>query len=450
MKRLQALFTLPVISIFGLALIVRVTYNYTVGNGYFPLHDSLTYQTIAYNIIREHCFCYLPHLPTVDRAPLWPTMIAAIYSVVGGQDRVVRIFLSFVGSGTCTLIYFFSKDLFGRRIGIIAGLAAALYPFLFIYDGWLYSESLYIFLLFAFCYTLYHLQRSPHLDLMIISGLLLGLLSLTRPNGLLLLGLFIVWAVIIGWAKLIPWRKAIQVAMIVSVISLILVVPWTIRNFMVSHAFIPVAVGDGKVLLGAYNDDVANPSFQTGYYFGGWLRPEESLPSEAQRFPSQTCAATCEVARDSTFKADALQWISQHISSMPMLIGLHAANMWAITSDEADFPFNRYHDRRTSHLLVLMMEVTTPIVFALAAFGLIVTLKRWRELLFVYFMIALTFAQCIILYGIPRFRAPIEPMLILLAAGGVWWLMTQFSSYRKVREQEEKKHEDKLASISGN
>ena len=37
-------------------------------------------------------------------------------------------------------------------------------------------------------------------------------------------------------------------------------------------------------------------------------------------------------------------------------------------------------------------------------------------------MIVLTVAQNIFYYGIPRFRAPIEPMLILLAAGAIWWV----------------------------
>jgi hypothetical protein len=40
-------------------------------------------------------------------------------------------------------------------------------------------------------------------------------------------------------------------------------------------------------------------------------------------------------------------------------------------------------------------------------------------------MIVLTIAQCIIFYGIPRFRAPIEPILILLGAGVAWWVTSR-------------------------
>ena len=64
-----------------------------------------------------------------------------------------------------------------------------------------------------------------------------------------------------------------------------------------------------------------------------------------------------------------------------------------------------------------MMETFPIPVFMLALLGLAVTLWKWRELLFIYTMIALTIAQALFFYGSARFRAPIEPMLILLASG---------------------------------
>jgi hypothetical protein len=39
-----------------------------------------------------------------------------------------------------------------------------------------------------------------------------------------------------------------------------------------------------------------------------------------------------------------------------------------------------------------------------------------------YLSILLTIIQRLIFYGSSRFRAPIELMLVLLAAGAIWWL----------------------------
>src|SRR2546430_11582352 len=38
--------------------------------------------------------------------------------------------------------------------------------------------------------------------------------------------------------------------------------------------------------------------------------------------------------------------------------------------------------------------------------------------MFIYLVIGLTIGECLIFYGSSRFRAPIEPMLVILLAGG--------------------------------
>ncbi|GAC1433724.1 MAG: hypothetical protein NVSMB54_31810 [Ktedonobacteraceae bacterium] len=430
MKRLESMITVPLIVIFCVALTIRVAYNFTVANGYFPLHDSLTYQNIAFHLVQEHCYCLYSHLPTVDRAPLWPFVIAVIDRLIGPQDILVRLVLCLIGSGTCTLLYLFARDLFGERVGIFAGLVGAIYPFLYIYDGLLYAESLYTFLLLAYCYTIYHLQRSPRLSLMISNGVLLGLLSLARPNGIALLGLFVIWAGVMYGIKVLSWRTALKSVLVVGLLTLIFITPWTMRNYKVTHTLVPVAVGGGKVMLGAYNYETADPVYQHGYYAGIWIIPSESTPWIVAKFPKD-CARACEVTRDDTYKAAALQWIQGHLSSMPFMLGQHFINTWEVVPQEADLATNRFPDRDSSRLVVVMMETITPIIFTLALLGIVVTSKRWRDLLFLYLMILLTLAQNLVFYGIPRFRAPIEPVLILLAAGAIWWIVSYSSKWRK-------------------
>ncbi len=432
MKRLELRVTNALVVIFCFALCIRVVYNFTVADGYFPLHDSLTYQNIAFHLVREHCYCLYSHLPTVDRAPLWPFIIAIVDRIIGPQDILVRLLLCFIGSATCGLLYLFAKDLFGERIGIFAGVVSAIYPFLYVYDGWLYSESLYIFLLLAFCYSLYHLQRTPRLSLMVTSGVLLGLLSLTRPNGIALLCLFVAWAGVLGWIKILAWRTVVKSIFVVSLLSLLFVAPWMIRNYKVTHSLVPIAMGDGKVMLGAYNYETVDPIYQHGYYAGVWIIPNESTPWVATKFPKD-CSGPCEIRRDNAYRAAALQWIEGHISYMPYMIGQHIVNTWEVVPQEADLAINRFPERGSSRFVIMMMESITPLVIALALLGLIVTSGRWRDLLFIYLMIMLTLAQDVVFYGIPRFRAPIEPMLVLLASGALWWIVTYTSKRLKNR-----------------
>src|SRR5260370_35562363 len=70
-------------------------------------------------------------------------------------------------------------------------------------------------------------------------------------------------------------------------------------------------------------------------------------------------------------------------------------------------------------------------VFILAAFGLVVTWRRkWRQLMFIYLVIGLTIGECLIFYGSSRFRAPIEPMLVILLSGGIWWVIFKVTNAR--------------------
>lgn len=406
MKRLQT--SLPALSIFGLALFVRILYNLTVAQGYVPQYDAGAHQSLAIHLLDEHCFCLTPHIPTSGRAPLWPMLMAGIYALLGTENFYARLFLCFVGSGTCLLVYLFARDLFGNRIAILAGVLAALYPGLYIYDGWLYSESLYTFLLLAFSYTLYLLQRTSQQRWMILSGISLGLLSLTRPNGLFMLGLLVIWAAIIGRAKILPWRMIARSVCIITFIALGIIAPWTIRNYTLTHTFIPVATGSGLVLVGAYNDTTLTSSD----YRGMWVPPRLVRPPIV--YPRRDC---CNVEGEAYSYAYTANWIRSHLSAMPYLLGLHFLNMWKPSTPEGDLPVNQFPDRPSSKVVWTMMQFTPIPIFLLAACGLFVTWRRWPQFLIIYLVIVLTIVECVAFYGSSRFRAPIEPMLVLLAAG---------------------------------
>ncbi len=152
---------LPAAGVFGLALLIRIIYNVTVGKHYLVEYDAHYYYDLAVGMIKYHCYCSVANTPSITRAPLWPYIMYSIFSVLGTtQDIYARLFLSVLGSGTCVIVYLFAGDTFGHRIALITGAIAAVYPGLFINDGWLYSESVYTFFLTAFAYSLYRFQRN--------------------------------------------------------------------------------------------------------------------------------------------------------------------------------------------------------------------------------------------------------------------------------------------------
>ena len=121
MKHLKAY--MPALSVFSLALLVRVVYNLTLGRDYIPGYDAAIYNNLAQELVKWHCYClFNSHQPTTFRSPLWPFIMAGIYSVLGEHNLYPRLFYCVLGSGTCVLVYLLARDLFSKRIALITGL----------------------------------------------------------------------------------------------------------------------------------------------------------------------------------------------------------------------------------------------------------------------------------------------------------------------------------------
>lgn len=400
----------PAIVIFVCALLVRVVYNLTVAHGYVPKFDANFYNTLAIHVNSEHCFCLQSHVSDTGRAPFWPFIIAALYTLTGTNNLHARLFLCLLGSGTCLLTYYFARDIFNRRIALLVGLVAALYPGLFIYDGWLYSESAYTFFVMSFAYALFRMQRTPRTAWTVACGISLACAALTRPNGISLFVLVFVWAVCMLRMRVLSWRKAIQVVLVITCLTFGLIAPWTVRNYLVSHKFILVATGGGAVLAGAYND-AAITSLAFGYP-GMWM------PTNRIRPPLTDFSDAGETAYG-------YHWIAAHPGEMPYLLSQHFINMWRPYTSEEGLPVREFPARRSSQVVWALMTTTPVVIIFLAACGLVVTFRsRRKELLVPYLVIGSTIVLCVALYGSSRFRAPIEPLLVLLAGGAIWWLIS--------------------------
>ena len=330
-------------------------------------------------------------------------------------------------------------SIYGQKIFLVSALPllqALLLPYTLDSSSMMVGyipNPLYTFLLLAFSYSLYLLQRTSKRRWMIASGVLLGLLSLTRPNGLIILVLVFLWALFASRAKIISWRTAFESVTLIALLALAIVSPWTARNYVVSHhQFIPVATGDGIVLLGAYNDLVLSDKTP---FKGLWTRPSLTSPQLVRA--NGGCAAACEVQRDTAYKHQAAQWVQSHINDMPYLLGLHMLKMWTPATPEADLPMNQFPERTSSRIVAGMVEYLSIPVFFLAASGLLLTWRKWQHLMFIYLILLLSIGQCLYFYGSSRFRAPIEPMLVLLGAGAMWWITQKFADQRKPNNQSE-------------
>jgi 4-amino-4-deoxy-L-arabinose transferase-like glycosyltransferase len=378
-----------------------------------PRSDAAVYDALAQHLVQWHCLCLqAPNHPLTSRPPLYPIFLAGVYLVTGHDPLHARLALSVVGAITCVLASLIARDLFGRWPALVAGLVAATYPQLFIFDAWLYSESLAICLLTASCFVVIRVVRGPVGWRWLAAGLLIGLTALARPNGVYALVAVFIWAVLAVRSRVIPLQRAALGVALITLGTVAVLTPWTIRNFAATGgAFVPLTTVDGIVIAGSYNDGALTiPGYQ-GFWVNPFTVPAFRAVLEGQSPPD--CWGACEVALDRTTTRLGEQWAMSHVGALPELLFWRMAQFWTPASPvgEAGMPIWRP-----------FATLYPTLVLLLAAIGLVAMRRRWREALVPLLLGASFVAGALVFYGSPRMRAPMEPLLVVAATAGAFWL----------------------------
>ena len=165
----------------GLAAAVRVVY--LLGAGHNPLFrhpqlDAAINDQLGWGIASGAG----PGAGPYFRPPGYPYFIAAVYTLFGHAFGAVRLAQALLGIGTALLVAAATREIGGRRAGLIAGVLAALYgPFVY-FDGELVSASLEVFLVAASVYLTLLAARRPGAWPVLGAGVALGAAVVTRPT----------------------------------------------------------------------------------------------------------------------------------------------------------------------------------------------------------------------------------------------------------------------------
>jgi hypothetical protein len=203
------------------------------------------------------------------RAPLYPHFLGLVYKLFSANQMVVRIIQSLIGSATCGLTYLLARRLVEKHqipnpksqtstkvsnpksaicnrpaegFARAAGFVMAAYPLAIWYDGELQLEGLLTFLLMLGFVLLY---RSRDTDRQWwLPGIVFGLASLARPNVLVFLAVLPVW-LFLERGRIRPTcptrRTALaRLALVWGAVALV-ILPVTIRNYVASRQFVPIA-----------------------------------------------------------------------------------------------------------------------------------------------------------------------------------------------------------------
>jgi 4-amino-4-deoxy-L-arabinose transferase-like glycosyltransferase len=213
--------------------------------------DSFVYGDIAKNWLQHGIYGVTEGatvLPTLIRLPGYPAFLVAVFSIFGMDHyRAVLLLQTLVDIGTCFLVADMARRLFGAKAAMAAFLLAALCPFLANYAAAALTETLEIFFTAAALDCLVAGLESLNTGRILSwtgCGLAIGASILLRPDGGLLLiaiGLYLGWLLIFPPQKDIPRSHIVKMGLIVGLVSLAPLIPWTVRNLRTMHEFQPLA-----------------------------------------------------------------------------------------------------------------------------------------------------------------------------------------------------------------
>jgi 4-amino-4-deoxy-L-arabinose transferase-like glycosyltransferase len=206
--------------------------------------DSLIYADIATNWLNHGTFALTEMgvpVPTLIRLPGYPAVIAVLFTLFHTTDLTPVLYAQMlVDLGTCFVVAALALELFSARVARVAFAVAALCPFTANYAALPLTETLAIFFTAVALLLAAKAARLNEQKYWAGCGLAIGAGILLRPDGVLLLFalmIFLVWRFLVE-----PERKRFVVAaLIVGVVSVAPLVPWTIRNWNVFHVIQPLA-----------------------------------------------------------------------------------------------------------------------------------------------------------------------------------------------------------------
>ena len=400
--------TLPLAAVWLLAFAVRVLYLWQIADAPFfglRLGDAEAYHEWARRIAAGDWL----GTGVFYQAPLYPYCLALIYSTVGESVAVVRLCQAMLGATSCALLGAAGIALFGRA-GLAAGLALAIYPSAIFYDGLLDKTSLMAFLVTALLWLLVTpggaSARRPWRR-WFGAGAVLGLLALTRENALILAVPVLVWALVTTRVR------AHAVCFLTGLV--IVLIPVGLRNLSRGGEFqLTTAQLGPNLYIG--NRPGASGTYEPLVVGHGSAADERD---DATRLAQQALGhppTPREVSRYWTARA-LTAILDQPGGALRLLARKVAMTFGAaeVADTEAQGVYAEW-----SGLLRVLNVFDFGVLLGLAAFGLVMSAGEKRRLWIVYALAATTYALSVAaFYVLGRYRFPLVPMLMLIAAGGV-------------------------------
>jgi 4-amino-4-deoxy-L-arabinose transferase-like glycosyltransferase len=389
--------------IVGGALVVRLVYV-LVHLRHEPLGgDSLYYSLQGHDLAHGRWFIEpfrfrVNHVtePSAYHPPLFSLYLGAVSRLGADSALAHRVAACVVGAAAVGAVGLLGRRLAGNRAGLLAAGIAALYPYLWINDAVVLSESLLALITALMLLAAYSFWRTPSPWRAAALGAGIALLALTRAEGVLLFALLA-----LPVALAVPgldWRSRLERIGVMALAALVLVAPWVAYNLARFDASAYLSTGSGVTLVDSSCDAV-----YSGPFIGWWtfLCIPDRISND-------------EAVNDRENREVALRYVRHHMSELPKVVAARVGRMWGVFRplQTADLDGRGVNADRVG-------LVASYVLIPLAIGGLVVLRRRRESILPMLALGAMVTITAALFYGAVRFRVPADVAIVVCAAVAV-------------------------------
>ena len=380
--------------IFLVALALRGLFVATRTNA-LEWPDAEDYDAIARNVLAGNGFAEADGTRG-SRAPGYPLFLAACYAARLESPRSVYVIQALAGALACVLIALLGRELYGHKVGLIAGWISACYPFFIYYSGLMLTETLFILGIVACVLCLAHTQRrlaASKRRLTLLSagtGVVLGLAVLLRSS-LLLFPFFLLPFWLIACK---PRRRAALTWGVMLLAMSVTMAPWVVRNYRLFGHIVPTTLQVGPSLY------EANSTYADGgpaMHRIDWVEERGGI-------------AMSEYDNNRFFKQAALRYMRANPARVLTLAVEKARRFWNVIPNYSPY-------RKLPYAAISLCTYVPVILLAIAAF--VLRRGQARPLLILLPPVCYYAALHMVFVGSTRYRTGIMPFVILISAAGV-------------------------------
>lgn len=394
------------------AILIRIPIALYLGDQVTVLpgiHDQLSYDALARSLLDGRGYSFTKNwypftpadTPTAHWSFIYPLYLAGIYAVTGYHPLVARLVQGVVGGALiCFLVYLIGRRVVNEDTGLVGAGLAAVYGYFIYYNVALMTETFFMILVLLTLYLSMELKEKPTLAGWVLLGLALGMASLLRQTILLFVPFLILW---LFWELkkdgILWWYFTIPI-----IIIILLITPWTLRNYSVYHQFLLLNSNAGYALFASNNPNLGT----------NWSNDEVVVPVPKE------LAGQNEAELDRALTRRGIEFI------------LSDPNRYLLLSLDKTLEYFWFWPSATSSRISNLNRVLSfGLYLPFMLLGLCLSLSRWRNFVILYLFASIHTLIHLLSWPAPRYRLTVDAVFMVFAALALIELAKQLKSWRR-------------------